>query len=56
MKEKKKLLSLKQKEAIPGSVGGFSSVDICPAVVTTGLRFGVFKLCLIFKSFFTPSH
>ena len=40
-----------QSGIIPGSVGEFSRVDICPAGVTAGLRVAVFKLCLVFKSF-----
>ena len=35
---------------------GFSRVDLCPAGVTAGLHVAVFKLCLVFKSFFTSSH
>ena len=33
-----------QSGIIPGSVGEFSRVDICPAGVTAGLRVAVFKL------------
>ena len=35
---------------------GFSRVDLCPTGVTAGLCVAVFKLCLVFKSFFTSSH
>ena len=56
IEEKKKLQTWEQKETTPGSVGGSSCVDICPAGVTASLRVAVFKLCLIFKSFVTSSH
>ena len=49
-KNKKKSLTLEWKEAIPGSVGGFSRVDICPAGVTAGLR------VLSLNSVWFPSH